>query len=163
MDSAKPSASDQLRTKAKKLEMLAALLDDGDLASELAGLFASPSAPAQTTVRVDNPSQPDTPTTRQPEQAKPLRRPAKRGLALAAIEMVNKAGTPVTAKAVTERLEDAGYPFGALNHQVAVSKVLRQAAKAGKIAPHHNGHDRSPIIYTPLGSASLFPVQGSPN
>ena len=42
MDNTKQSASDQLRSKAKKLEMLATLLEDGEIASELAGLFSFP-------------------------------------------------------------------------------------------------------------------------
>jgi hypothetical protein len=153
----KQSAAAQLRSKAKKLEMLASLLDDGEIASELAGLFAQVDPPAENSAIKKTPQL----KTTRPRRTSKRR---KRGLEPAAVKMVITAGTPMTAKAVTERLEGVGFAFGSQNHQVAVSKVLRQAAKMGKIAANHNGHDKSPIIYTPIiEGARILPVQGNPN
>ena len=163
MDSAKLSASEQLRSKAKKLEMLATLLDDGEIAGELAGLFSS--APAKAA-----PIEPTKPIVKtQAPQAKAVKvtvrsaKRRKRGLGTAAVEMVKTAGTPMTAKAVTDRLEQSGFVFGSRNHQVAVSKALRQASKLGKLAFRHNGQDRSPIVYTPVATAPQVPGQESIN
>jgi hypothetical protein len=164
MDNTKQSASDQLRSKAKKLEMLATLLEDGEIASELAGLFSSP-APAPLVVA--RPSDASTiQKSRTPQRKATHRKHARkrRGLEEKVVETVNSSPTPVTARAVTERLEGAGFTFGAQNHQVAVSKALRQAAKMTKIAEMRNGgYAKAAIIYTALKAASIVPVQGSAN
>src|SRR4051812_44357220 len=103
MDTVKPSASEQLRSKAKKLEMLASLLDDGEIASELAGLFQSAPTP-------EHAARPHISLNTKPLIARVTARPVrpnsapkrrKRGLEPAAVETVKRAGTPMTAKAVT--------------------------------------------------------------
>jgi len=152
-DTTKQSRSDQLRSKAKKLEMLAALLDDGEIASELAGLFSS-ATPTPIPVA---------PKSRTPQRKAAHRKhPRKRrGLEAVAVEMVKMAGVPMSARAVTQRLEDSGFAFGARNHQVAVSKALRQAAKHDKIAEKRGEYAKAAIVYVPFSAASKGPVQGS--
>jgi hypothetical protein len=161
----KVSASEQLRSKAKKLEQLAALLEDDEIAAELAGLFPATPIPAPApnpdeVERAASSAAKKSPATRQKRASKRRRR----GLGAAVIDMVRASQLPLTAAAVTDRLETTGYPFGAKNPKVAVSKALRQAAEAKKIDAAKTGdHAKSAIVYSPLAGTSLFPVRETLN
>jgi hypothetical protein len=157
VDIQKTSASEQLRSKAKKLEMLATLLDDREIASELKGILTqvgtAPEAP---------------PTTRPVQTQKPIaRRRAssrrRRGALSGTVYLVIQQSTkPMTARDVTIKMEQDGYTFSAKDHQVAVSKVLRTLAEGGKIHAEKSGdHDKSPIFYSRISTqdAQRFPVR----
>ncbi|MGA9063440.1 MAG: hypothetical protein WB341_17485 [Terracidiphilus sp.] len=132
------SPSFALRSKAKKLEALAALLEDQEIAGELAGLLLTNAEAIEPTAVVT-----------QRGNTRPRKTNKKRGaLERKVLEVVKKRAAPVTAKMVTQIMEDERFSFAAENHQVAVSKALRQLAKKTKLNAQQNGHAKDPIIYT---------------
>jgi hypothetical protein len=128
-----------LRSKAKKLEALATLLEDREIAGEIAGIMLTNSE----AISVDH-------SFTQPRRTFRPRTTKKRRGALErkVFEVVKGKATSVTAKDVTRMMEAEGFSFAAEDHQVAVSKALRQLAKKNKIHAERNGHAKAPIIYT---------------
>lgn len=143
------SRSEQLRSRASKLAVLADLLDDQEIVTELEGIFASaPPAPVATK------------STPLASLAKRKKSPTKQrgSLERKALDIVKSSVTPLTAKDVTTKMETEGFRFSAENHQVAVSKALRELTKKKMLHAEQIGHAKSPVLYSyPMPK---IPVQG---
>jgi len=56
-------------------------------------------------------------------------------------------GEPATAAGLAAFMQGSGYRFKAKDANIAVSKVLRQAAQSGKIKSKRGDHSKAPILY----------------
>lgn len=129
------SPSDALRAKAKKLEMLASLLEDDEMVSAIKEILVeAPEAPKARTI-------PDKP------KKTPSRKSTRGGLEDAVMEFAQAApqGSAFGARDVTDVLESMHYPFGAKDHAIAVAKVLRRLHEKGLLDMHKD--DKGGVTY----------------
>lgn len=134
----KLTPSEALREKAKKYEMLATLLEDSEMVSVAREILSAPH---------NGVTKPVTSPSSSGSSSKP-----KRGeLEDAVIEALNSCLSSVDARFLAEKMESEGYPFGAKDHVIAVSKVLYRLAQNKKIATQKIGRS---VAYSPLRTAA---------
>jgi hypothetical protein len=138
---------DSLKSQIKKLELLEQLMGDPEVAAMARSLlFRQTTLPSgarvSATVRIQN-----------------RLRKGKPGLKRKAFDVVQGTTKPLTAKEVTDLMEQDGFNIRSKNKTVAVSKALRSLAVEHKILHSRGEKVKAAIKYSPLPSLLSVPVQ----
>lgn len=127
-----------IQRKIRKLQQLEALLDDPDISDVVQSIIALTPKPAPVA------------ESEQPQLFKKARRRYQRNggsLIDRTLAALRDMGTTATATSLAIFMREQGYKFKARDANVAVSKVLRQLADAGKIKSKRGDHVKAAILY----------------